>query len=200
MNEALKAIDEALKKIDDIFVMISGAHCDCPTHRETYALTLYDVTIEHARAIAFMLRHDPNFGISAYALVRPMIEKYARAGWLMHCATDEKAQLILDKDRDKDWPNLREMLSQTIEKNGCPPEVLEIWNRVKNNCHSFTHGGAQLYARRFDGERIGQIITPEEIKQMAEGAWVFASWSAEQIAKTLVADDVKEKLIELCNS
>ncbi|MBU4526545.1 MAG: hypothetical protein KUA37_02060 [Desulfomicrobium sp.] len=125
---------------------------------------LFDISLDHSRAIIKLLdAENPNCP-SAYALVRPMFECFLRASWIFDCSSISEIECIKKQDK---FPLSYEKMLLAVEKSNQWPETLtQAFNRGKNNLHSFTHGGMQLVSRRFEGNFLIHNIDQDEIQDL----------------------------------
>ncbi len=132
--------------------------------RNDLSIALLDVVIEHSKAIVVLIEHSLH--ASHYALVRPMFESFIRALWIQHCANDE--QIIRIREKDEFPLSLGKML-ESVEEEKKWPETLSSFKKVAlKNMHSYTHGGAQLIARRFKNGDIVHDIDDDELYEVVQ--------------------------------
>ncbi len=125
---------------------------------------LFDISLDHSRAILKLLdAEDPNCA-SAYALVRPMFECFIRASWIFDCSTISEIEYI--KKRDKFPFRYTQMISAVEKSNNWPETLTLAFKRGKKYFHSFTHGGMQIISRRFQDNYIIHNIDKNEIQDL----------------------------------
>ena len=118
------------------------------------------------------LAQKKNF-VSAYALVRPMLETSFRAMWLHSCATEEQIQSCMDNDK---WKSAWDLVQEIEAKNGNTPILSGIWSDVRPVLHSYTHGGVQNAVRQLGFESSIMPNLPElEVFQLMQTVGLL-SW------------------------
>lgn len=166
--------------------------------RNNLSAALFDVAIEHSKAIVVLIENSLN--ASSYALVRPLFESFIRAAWIQHCACDE--QIARLKKKDKFPLSLGEMLESVEKVKKWPGTLGNIKKAALKNMHSYTHGGTQLVSRRFKNDELVHTIDNEEIDEVKKFVALIAFLSFNNIvviAKTSKKNDlIKELYDDIC--
>jgi len=166
--------------------------------RNDLSIALFDIAIEHSKAIVLLF--DNSLYASSYALVRPMFESFIRAEWIQHCAYDEQITCIREKDV---FPlSLGKMLESVEEAKSWPATLSNIKKVALKNMHSYTHGGSQLIARRFNNCDLVHTVDSEELDGVKQFVAIIAFLSFNEIvliAKTPNKDNfIKELYDDVC--
>lgn len=132
--------------------------------RNNISAALFDISLDHSRAIIRLIGADNPNCASAYALVRPMFECFVRASWIFNCASISEIELI--KKNDKFLLTNAEMLGAIEKSNQWPETLAQAFKRGKNNLHSFTHGGMQIISRRFECNYLVHNINKNELDDL----------------------------------
>ena len=193
-------VTEFRKLLDFIEESLSGTKLVTKKSRDKVALSLMNVTLDHAQGICTLLER----GIfpPAMALQRVIFETYIRSIWIEKCATDQQVDRFIKSDRialnaKKDLPfsTLIEQVESTIEAQTLFSEVKASAGKILN---SSTHGGMSQVDGYFDGNTIQHTYDQETINEMARLSTLFTcmSFSAilditenskgEELAKTLL--------------
>ncbi|MBU4013942.1 MAG: hypothetical protein KJ550_10810 [Proteobacteria bacterium] len=163
--------------------------------RNDLSAALFDVAIEHSKAIVVLFENSLN--ASSYALVRPLFESFIRAAWIQHCACDEQIATLIKKDQ---FPlHLGEMLESVEKERNWVGTLSNIKKMALKNMHSYTHGGIQIVARRLKDGSLFHSIDREEINEVIKFIALLAFLSFNEIAliaKTSDKDNVIKKMYE----
>lgn len=141
--------------------------------RNNMSAALFDISLDHANAIVELITRERPIIASSYALVRPMFENFARAAWILECASDPEIEKIKKKDKyplskkTKRPISISEMLEAVDKKREWPSTLEIIWDQAKQNMHSYTHGGIQLISRRFKDGILEHVLDQKEIDGVA---------------------------------
>ena len=166
--------------------------------RNDLSIALLDVAIEHSKAIVVLIENS--LYASSYALVRPMFESFIRAVWIQDCANDEQIARIREKD---EFPLSLGRILESVEKVKDWPGTLSNIKKVAlKNMHSYTHGGSQLIARRFENGDLVHAIDNEELYGVKQFVSMLSFLSLNEIisiAKTPNKDHfIKELYDDVC--
>ena len=130
--------------------------------RNNFSLALLDISFDHCKSILILCENG--LFASAYALARPMYECFIRGAWIQHCATQKQIEKIKEKD---EFPlTLRNMVKNVESKTKWPKALSNMMKYLIKNMHSYTHGGVQIVARRFDGDNMVHLPDTEEINAL----------------------------------
>jgi hypothetical protein len=190
----MKDIQRLLARIDK---ELDGLELEAK-HRNNLSAALFDVAIEHSKSIIILFTN--NLYASSYALVRPMFESFVRAAWIQHCASDKQIEKLIKKDT---FPlNLGQML-EAVEQEQDWVETLSIVKKNSlKNMHSYTHGGMQIIARRFNNDELFHSADPKEVGEIVKLVALLAFLSFNRlvyIAKTSDKNDaIKEMYDDMC--
>ncbi|MBU4345536.1 MAG: hypothetical protein KKB05_01925 [Proteobacteria bacterium] len=161
--------------------------------RNNISAALFDVAIEHSKAIIILFENS--LYASSYALVRPLFESFIRAAWIQYCACDDQIAILKDKDN---FPlRLGEMLESVEKVKNWPGTLSNIKKAALKNMHSYTHGGTQLVARRFNNGDLIHAIDRDEIDEVIKFVALLAVLSFNSIvyiSNTSVKDDFIEEI------
>lgn len=126
-------------------------------------LTITNLGFEHARSLKYLVA--ARLCTSSAALLRVQYESLVRAIWVLHCATDADAELIISeltqesaKRADK-IPMLSKMLEE-IERNAPHVPVAqlkEFKHYSRRPLSSFVHGGIHAVNRHGRGFPLEQV-------------------------------------------
>lgn len=127
------------------------------------AVALLTAAYDDARSATLLIgNHAPDLVGSALSLVRPMNEKFRRGCWFFLAATEEQAQVFLERD---ELPNTRIMVA-AIEREE-PFNRYQIFTQQFQNgiehLHSFTHGGNQIALPYLATREIGASYRDEDV-------------------------------------
>ena len=166
--------------------------------RNDLSAALFDVAIEHSKAIVVLFENSLN--ASSYALVRPLFESFIRAAWIQHCACDEQIAILIKKDK---FPLYFGQMLESVEKErNWVGTLSNIKKMALKNMHSYTHGGIQIVARRFNDGSLFHAIDREEINEVIQFLALLAFLSFNEIAliaKTTNKDNIiKEMYEDMC--
>ncbi len=131
-------------------------------NRNMVSGALFDIVLEHAKAIVFLLENQ--FHASAYALARPLFEGFVRATWIQNCAVDDEVEYFVINDKFK--LNFGEMLELVEAQKEWPNTLTQIKKNAWNIMNSYTHGGLQQISRRLKAETIQSNIDDQEIEEL----------------------------------
>lgn len=112
--------------------------------RNKLSVSLFFISLDHAKAIVKLMNDEKPIISSSYALVRPMFECFLRAAWILHCATDTQIINVIEDDK---WPKINNLLKSVNKKNEWPDRLKNIWESELKEMHSYTHGGIKLLRR-----------------------------------------------------
>ena len=187
----MKNIEPILTRIDAELEGLSFESND----RNNLSAALFHVSIEHSKSVIILLKKS--LYASAYALVRPMFECFVRASWIQHCASE--AEILKLKKKDEFPLNFGQMI-EAVEKDQDWVETLsEIKKAALKNMHSYTHGGMQIIARRFQKGELFHAPDSGEIDDTVKFVAFLSFLSFCQtvsISKTSDKDAVINKLFD----
>jgi hypothetical protein len=190
----MKDLRNILAKID---IELSGLSYTADGKNDL-SIPLLDVSIEHAKAIVLLIENS--LYASGYALVRPMFESFIRAAWIQHCANAE--QIVRIREKDEFLLSLGKMLESVEEVKDWPGTLSNIKKVALKNMHSYTHGGSQLIARRFNNGDLVHDIDDEELYGVKQFVSMLAFLSFNEIvfiARTPNKDKfIKELYEDVC--
>ena len=161
--------------------------------RNNLSAALFDVAIENSKAILVLFENS--LYASSYALVRPLFESFIRAAWIQYCACDDQIASIKNKDS---FPlRLGEMLESVEKVKNWPGTLSNIKKAAIKSMHSYTHGGTQLVARRFNNDDLIHAIDRDEIDEVIKFVALLAALSFNNIvyiSNTSVKDDFIDEI------
>ena len=161
--------------------------------RNNLSAALFDVAIEHSKAIVVLFENSLN--ASSYALVRPLFESFIRAAWIQHCASDEQIANLIKKDK---FPlHFGEMLESVEKDRNWAGTLSNIKQTALKNMHSYTHGGMQIVARRFKDGSLFHAIDKEEIDEVIKFVALLAFLSFNEIALIAKTSNKDNVIIEM---
>ena len=150
IQENLRIQTELEHQVEDIEFEKDG--------RREFGLTLIQHAHGIAESIGFLLRNCR--AIAACTLLRPLFESYARAIWLLHCASDEQ---LTDIQNDTAFPRLQEAIG-AIEI--CNLEDSQWFQKEydtrKASFHSLTHGGMAAIWNSYDESNVQPNVPIED--------------------------------------
>ena len=131
-----------------------------PTDRKRCAAALISVCMWHHSSISQLL--DLGRSASALALVRSVIECFARALWVAFLASDEDIEGFIGGD---DGPSALKIMDWLEQKDllelGTASVVLRgIWPTICD----FNHGGGRMVVRHLTPTDIGPVFDDAELK------------------------------------
>lgn len=141
--------------------------------RNAVAGALYDVSLEHAKAICalFENHHYP----TAFATIRVLFETFIRASWVLYCASDQEVQTFIKKDKievkGKGQIYFGDMIKAVEKEKDWPDTLSDIKKRSWNALNSYTHGGQFQVTRRYNGV----TIEPHHEDELAEETCQFTA-------------------------
>ncbi len=179
---------------------IEGIELDS-SDRNILSGSLFDVALDHAKAIVILLEN--NIYASAYALARPLFESFVRAAWIQHCASDGEITRIVKKDKFR--LSFGEMLVAVENEREWPNTLTELKKSMWNSMHSYTHGGLQLVSRRIKNGFIGHDVDEQEVAGLLQILAVISFLSFNEAAgmskgekKDRVLNDLYQDLSSWC--
>ena len=190
----MKNLRKLLAKIDR---ELDGLSFDSKD-RNNLSAALFDVAIEHSKAIVVLFENSLN--ASSYALARPMFESFVRAAWIQHCACDEQITNLIKNDK---FPLYFGKMLESVEKERNWVGTLSNAKKTAlRNMHSYTHGGMQIVARRFKDGNLFHAIDKEEIDGVIKFVALLAFLSFNEIALITKTSDkdivIKEMYDDIC--
>jgi len=165
------------------------------------SIALFDIAIEHSKAAVVLIENS--LFASCYALIRPLLECFIRAGWIQYCASDEQIVRIREKD---EFPHisLYRMFNSVEEVKDWPDTLSNFLKIALRNMHSYTHGGSQLIARRYKNGDLVHAIDDEELYGVKQLVSMIAFLSVNEIVlitKTQNKDNfIKGLYDDVCSS
>jgi len=162
----MKPIVESLEKAKQLTADINDVLSDISipfSDRNRLAGTLYDISIEHAESVIYLVEKDHI--ASALALIRPHFEAYIRASWIHYCANGVEIQYVLEKDKFK--LNNAEMAKAVNETRAYPDTLSKVIKTNLKAMHSYTHGGMMQVSHRVMPGFIEPNFQKEEIDEVS---------------------------------
>lgn len=153
-------------------------------------------SMNHCYAIQVLVQQQ-NLA-SSLALLRPLFENTFRAIWLRNCASEVQSIKVMNS---KDgWPSAWDAI-QLIEAQSDSPKLLSmLWDKMRLNMHSYTHGGHELTHRHIGGNFITSNISDSEVIELIKIAVLFSSYVLSQLIELSEDKDAILLLKELINN
>jgi hypothetical protein len=169
------------------------------TLRNRVCAACFAVSHEHHRSLLTLLLIEPAAVASAYALVRPQFEAYARAMWLWRCATEAQVERFREAGRLTGMKAMMEALAKTPGFEAV--DLMETYTNHWSFMCAYVHTGAQQVSRWSEGPMIEPKYSDAEIQQVirfAEKVSVFTGIAMAVLAdKPDAARHIAEKALAL---
>jgi hypothetical protein len=163
------------------------------SERSNLFMALFDVSMEHAKSIIILIEHG-KFG-SAYALARPLLETFIRAAWIQNCATEIEVERLAKRDKIK--KNFGVLIEEVERKTGWPDFFSWIKDNILKNMHSYTHGGKELAARRFKGDKLVHMPDVGEINALCRLSAIISFLCLTSVAESAEIPDIDNLAMKL---
>lgn len=163
------------------------------SEKNNLLMALFDVSMEHSKSIVILIENG-KFG-SAYALTRPMLETFIRGAWVQNCASEEEIKRFAQ--RDKINKNFGVLVAEVENSTQWPKVFSQIKEKLYKNLNSYTHGGNQLTARRFQDNNLVHIPDTEEINVLLRLSALISFLCFTSIAETATINNAASIAKEL---
>jgi hypothetical protein len=154
---------------------------------------LINISMSHHSGIVKL--YEGQSYASAFALIRPAVDSFLRAEWILHVATDKAINAFVGGD---DPPGAFQVIKKLEETGIYDAGLLEgiirpIWGLVSD----FTHGGGKLVVRHLTEDSIGPAFKEDELINVLDAANGWMLVAAAAIAEIRGDDELAGKLMEL---
>lgn len=142
------------------------------TRRNILSATLYHLCFEHTVSVIKLV--EIGHAGSAMALIRPACESFLRGMWVQYCAPDQTIEELIRGERD--FPGYKDLNSGIEAK--APHEMVSFKTAIDKAIpietrHSLTHGGAEQFRNRFDGNVIRSTFSEKTVVGFIRAATVI---------------------------
>jgi len=160
------------------------------TTRNVIASSLLQASLDHARAVAFLLEFSgAEFGASTIVLTRSCLDQFLRGAFFSLCASDEEVEFFSNHDEMPSCPG-ENGKNQKLGPRLLAPLVSEamrlsskerLINLVSNNwglMSAFTHGGTSLVSIYSSSPEIGSSLTNDQLVPIVRGLGTLTTLAA----------------------
>lgn len=153
----------------------------------------HSTVIEHHRSIIVLI--ESKLFSSACSLIRPLFEAYVKGLWFSHCAEDKDFNALR---KDKFQKTFGLMIAEIDEKKGSKLSVPKgyYWKTL----NSFTHSGAALLGRKYNGDSITNSHDEELLKSLLDFSANYALLSGCEISMFSGNKDAIQASLDLASS
>jgi hypothetical protein len=143
------------------------------TNRDSLCLLHWSLVFEHHEAILLLLRES--FHASAFALLRPFVEAFARLYLSMHGTENQVAALWAGTLNNIDFASV---WGEIDERFGSRPRFGPKYKAMTSMMHGFTHGGKEQLVRQATGQDIVSSYTEDEVRNLVKEIMPVAFFAA----------------------
>jgi hypothetical protein len=156
-----RLINQAMTLSERLMLLISNdrAHVN-RTDRDALCLMHWSLIFEHHQGILLLLQH--HYHASAFALLRPFEEAFARSAVVMF-GTAKQAAAIWNGTYKTDFEAIGKQINKRLKQEA----HFGAWFKDRiNMMHGFTHGGKEQLVRLAQGSDIISSYTEKEIRAL----------------------------------
>lgn len=160
--------------------------------RNRVSASCFAISHEHHRALLSLLLMKPPATASAFALVRPQFEAYARGMWLWRCATDQEVEGFRTAGT---LPKTSRMMNDLAATEAF--EGIDLRDTYRNHWSfmcAYVHTGVQQVSRWSEGPMISSSYSDQEVLQVIHFSEKISVFTGLAVAVLAGAGEVARRI------